>query len=97
VRVMAVIALVLIAGLQYKLWFGEGSVQEVWQLRSQIDDKRVETQQRVERNRALFAEVNDLKSGLDAVEEIARTELGMVREGEVFFQLLKEDADTKAE
>ncbi|MEM7375874.1 MAG: cell division protein FtsB [Pseudomonadota bacterium] len=91
-RAMTFIALALIAGLQYKLWFGQGSVQEVWQLRDQIDDKRQETQQLVERNRALFAEVNDLKSGLDAVEEIARTELGMIREDEVFFQLLDDTA-----
>lgn len=85
---MTFIALALIAGLQYKLWFGQGSVQEVWRLRAQIDQKRIDTQRLVERNRALFAEVNDLKSGLDAVEEIARTELGMIRENEVFFQLL---------
>ncbi|MEM9601694.1 MAG: cell division protein FtsB [Pseudomonadota bacterium] len=91
-RAMTFIALALIAGLQYKLWFGQGSVQEVWQLRDQIDDKRQETQRLVERNRALFAEVNDLKSGLDAVEEIARTELGMIREDEVFFQLLDDTA-----
>ncbi len=94
---IAAIALVLIAGLQYKLWFGEGSVQEVWQLRGQIDEKRLETQRLVERNRALYAEVNDLKSGLDAVEEIARTELGMVREGEVFFQLLQDEPDAASE
>lgn len=93
-RTLTVIALVLITGLQYKLWFGEGSVQEVWRLRDQIDQKRLDTQRLVERNRALFAEVNDLKSGLDAVEEIARTELGMIREDEVFFQLLDDAANT---
>ncbi|MEM6987474.1 MAG: cell division protein FtsB [Pseudomonadota bacterium] len=91
-RTLTLIALALVAGLQYMLWFGEGSVQEVWRLRDQIDEKRNDTQRLVERNRALYAEVNDLKSGLDAVEEIARTELGMIREDEVFFQLLDDPA-----
>ena len=95
-RLLTLAALALVAGLQYKLWFGEGSVQEVWRLRAQIDEKRLETQRLVERNRALFAEVNDLKSGLDAVEEIARTELGMIKENEVFFQFL-ESAENPSE
>ena len=71
-------------------------MQEVWQLRSQVDSMRLETQHLVERNRALYAEVNDLKSGLEAIEEIARTELGMTRQDEIFFQVLEEPVDSLA-
>ena len=89
-RVLTYIAVFLFAVLQYRLWLGEGSVQDVWDLRKQVDTARIQTQSLVERNRALYAEVNDLKSGLEAVEEIARTDLGMIRKGEVFFQVVGE-------
>ena len=89
-RVLTYIAVFIFAVLQYRLWLGEGSVQDVWDLRKQVDSARIQTQTLVERNRALYAEVNDLKSGLEAVEEIARTDLGMIRKGEVFFQVVGE-------
>lgn len=89
-RVLTYIAVFIFAVLQYRLWLGEGSVQDVWDLRKQVDSARIQTQSLVERNRALYAEVNDLKSGLEAVEEIARTDLGMIRKGEVFFQVVGE-------
>lgn len=89
-RALTYIAVFLFAVLQYRLWLGEGSVQDVWGLRKQVDTARIQTQALVERNRALYAEVNDLKSGLEAVEEIARTDLGMIRKGEVFFQVVGE-------
>lgn len=87
-RVLTYTAVFIFAVLQYRLWLGDGSVQDVWELRKQVDGARVQTQALVERNRALYAEVNDLKNGLEAVEEIARSDLGMIREGEVFFQVV---------
>jgi len=66
-RVLTYIAVFLFAVLQYRLWLGEGSVQDVWDLRKQVDTARIHTQTLVERNRALYAEVNDLKDGLEAV------------------------------
>lgn len=95
-RVLTYIAVFIFAVLQYRLWLGDGSAQDVWELREQVDTARIQTQSLVERNRALYADVKDLKSGLDAVEEIARTDLGMIREGEVFFQVVGE-AEEEAE
>jgi len=87
------IALVLIlAALQYRLWVGEGSLGEITLLRRQIGEQRAEIEQLKARNRALQAEVEDLKRGLEAIEERARAEMGMVKEGEVFFQIVEPEA-----
>ena len=81
---------VLLLALQYRLWFGDGSVQEVWRLREEARATRVELVRLEQRNRALAAEVADLKSGLDAVEERARSDLGMVDDEETFYQFVLE-------
>lgn len=78
----------LIIALQWPLWFGKGSWLRVWQLDKQLQEQRVITQKLIARNAALDAEVRDLKQGTDAIEERARNELGMIHNGEVFFQLL---------
>lgn len=83
-------ALVLLAGLQYRLWVGEGSFAHVAQLKKQIGEQREENEELLERNRVLTAEVIELKQGLETIEERARRELGMVREGETLFQLSDE-------
>lgn len=83
-------ALVLLAGLQYRLWVGEGSFAHVAQLKQQIAQQREENEELLERNRVLTAEVIELKQGLETIEERARRELGMVREGETLFQLSDE-------
>lgn len=85
---------VLLLGLQYKLWIGEGSVAEVWQLRQTLEAQRAENEELRYRNAALDAEVTDLKTGLDAIEERARRELGMIRRDETFFQVVGRPADT---
>ena len=73
-------ALIMVAvSLQARLWLGEGSLAEVWQLRKEIDKQQQENYVLSERNRRLSAEVKDLKQGLGAVEERARSQLGMVR------------------
>jgi cell division protein FtsB len=77
-----------LALLQYRLWVGEGSLAEVSALSGQVEAQRQENHQLGERNAALAAEVADLKQGLDAVEERARSELGMIREGETFFHVV---------
>jgi len=78
----------LLIALQWPLWFGKGSWLRVWQLDKQLQEQRAVTQKLIARNAALDAEVRDLKQGSDAIEERARNELGMIRDGEVFFQLL---------
>jgi len=79
----------LIFALQWPLWLGSrGSWLKVWQLDKQLQQQRAVNQKLIARNAALDAEVRDLKQGTDAIEERARDELGMVKNGEVFFQLL---------
>jgi cell division protein FtsB len=82
----------LLALLQYKLWIGDGSLAEVWNLYQQVEAQKEENQQLRERNQALEAEVQDLKQGLEAIEERAREELGMVRDDETFYQIIEEPA-----
>ena len=89
------ILLVALAALQYRLWVGEGSLGEITLLRRQIAEQRAEMERLKERNRALQAEVDDLKGGLEAIEERARTEMGMVKPGEVFYQLVEPEAPRK--
>lgn len=79
----------LLLVLQYPLWFGNGSAAAVWRLHQQVKAQKIENEHLSERNQALIAEVIDLKHGLDAIEERARTELGMVRQGETFFQVVE--------
>ncbi|MFN6961223.1 MAG: cell division protein FtsB [Rhodocyclaceae bacterium] len=72
--------------LQYPLWLGKGGLIRVWELERQLAAQREINQGLEARNAALDAEVRDLKSGLEAIEERARYELGLVKEGEVFVQ-----------
>lgn len=82
-----VVLILLLGGLQYRLWVGEGSLAQVSGLNQQIAEQRGENQRLLERNRILEAEVMELKQGLETVEERARHELGMVKEGETLYQL----------
>jgi len=84
---------VLLLLLQYRLWVGDGSLAEVWDLYQQVETQRDENQSLRERNQALEAEVQDLKKGLGAIEERAREELGMIKEGETFYQIIETPAD----
>ncbi|TCK06952.1 cell division protein FtsB [Marinobacterium mangrovicola] len=92
-RWLLLILLLMFAGLQYRLWFGEANLRQVWQLEDQIEQQRLENARLVERNTRLEAEVQDLKKGLAALEERARSELGMIREGETFFQLIEPEQE----
>lgn len=87
-RWVIAVLLVVLAWMQYRLWVGAGSLADVHNLKQEIARQGVELEQLRARNRALMAEVQDLKQGVDALEERARAELGMVKEGETFFQLI---------
>ncbi len=87
---LAVLILTLI-GLQYKLWFGDGSLSEVVQLSRELEIQKQKLHQLEERNRILEAQVLDLQNGLDAFEEKARNDLGMIKKGETFIQLIPEE------
>ena len=78
----------LFVSLQYTLWAGDGSMVEVAQLRTAIQAQQAENEQLRTRNSRLEAEVKDLKSGLGAVEERERRELGMIKSGDVFYQFI---------
>ncbi|MGB0466157.1 MAG: cell division protein FtsB [Pontibacterium sp.] len=90
-RWLIVCLLILLAALQYRLWFGEANLRQVWSLKQEIELQQVENKKLSQRNKQLEAEVQDLKTGLSALEERARNELGMIREGETFFQLVQPD------
>ena len=74
----------LLALLQYRLWFGEGSVRSIVKLKQQVAQQEAKNKKLAQRNKALIAEVRDLKSGHQAVEERARNELGMVKKVKPF-------------
>jgi len=84
---IAVLILMLIV-LQYRLWFGDGSLSEVVQLSRELEIQKARLQELEARNRILEAQVLDLQNGLDAFEEKARNDLGMIKQGESFIQLI---------
>jgi cell division protein FtsB len=86
---LVILLLLLFLYLQYRLWFGEDSLRDVWELQQEIELQKTENARLQERNAALDAEVRDLKQGLDAIEEHAREDLGMVKEGETFYQVVE--------
>jgi len=86
-RTLAIIFALLILVLQYPMWLGKGGWLQVRELDRQIETQRQVNEELKTRNAALDAEVRDLKTGLEAIEERARSELGMIKQNEVFFQL----------
>ena len=88
-RQLALALLTLLLLIQYPLWFGKGSWFRVRQVQEQIDAQREVNRRLRERNAALAAEVRDLKVGLEAIEERARSELGMIKRDEIFFQVVE--------
>ena len=91
-RLLAIVLAALVLLIQYPLWLGKGGALRVWELERQIEVQRESNSKLQVRNAALDAEVRDLKQGLEAVEERARSELGMIRKDEIFFQVLESDA-----
>ena len=85
------ILIVALAGtlvlLQARLWLSEGGLREAWRLETEVARRADENAQLAARNAALAGEVQDLKQGVAAAEERARTELGMIRVGETFYQI----------
>jgi cell division protein FtsB len=89
-RKLTLILVLLLLVLQYQLWFSHNSLIDMWRLQRQLDAQKFENEQLKERNRALEAEVKDLKQGLEAIEERSRSELGMIRKGETFYQIVED-------
>ena len=86
---LIIFLLVLVALLQWRLWLGDGGVYELHEMQARIEELKEKGERLHERNAALEADVKDLKEGTDAIEERARQELGMVKEGETFVQVFE--------
>lgn len=85
--VMILLAAILVL-LQYRLWLSHDGLPSLLRLHQAVEKQRIDNAELKVRNQVLAAEVQDLKSGLDALEERARSELGMVKPGETFFQII---------
>ncbi len=90
-KIIAFVLLTLFIWLQYKIWLQDGGIPEVVQLQDEVEEVKTEVQKLQERNLSLDAEVKDLKKGLDAIEERARSEMGMIKEGEVYYQVIESE------
>ena len=88
-KILLSIIILLVILLQYRLWNGDGGIEEIKAYQQRLDDLQEQVEEKKERNEALYAEVEDLRKGQEALEERARDELGMIREGETFFQVLE--------
>lgn len=86
-KVMVVLAVILLA-LQYRLWFGKNSVPDYLRLEKEVEKQTMINARLTQRNKVLQADVQDLKLGLEAVEERARNELGMIKKGETFYRIV---------
>jgi cell division protein FtsB len=87
-KLVITVLIVLLAGLQYQLWVGEGSLAHRFQLQQQVDQQRTGNELLQERNRVIALEVEELKSGHESVEERAREQMGMIKQGETFFMVV---------
>ena len=84
-----ILLVLLLLYLQYRLWIGDGNLPDVIQLGNEVEAQREENIRLRERNDVLDAEVRDLQQGLDAIEEHAREDLGMIKDGETFYQIVE--------
>ena len=92
-RTLMIFLALIFVGTLYRVWVSDEGLREVWRLRDAVETQSTENEQLELRNSVLDAQVRDLKEGLEAVEENARSELGMTREGETFYQVIPVDRD----
>lgn len=96
-KLIVAILFVLLIWLQYKLWLGDGGIPEVLELEQEIETVQTEVNTLQERNKALNAEVMDLKKGIEAIEERARSEMGMIKKDEIYYQVIDSESDVSIE
>ena len=89
VKYLPHIFITLLIAIQYPLWIGKGSWLRVWDMSKQVDQQKEKNTTLASRNAGLDAEVRDLKQGIDAVEERARVEFGMIKSDETFYQIIE--------
>jgi len=96
-KLIVAILFVLLIWLQYKLWLGDGGIPEVLELEQEIEAVQAEVNTLQERNKALNAEVMDLKKGIEAIEERARSEMGMIKKDEIYYQVIDSESGVAIE
>ena len=94
-RMFTSLLLIFIVLLQYRLWFGKNSVPDYFALESKVAAQQKINEKLRQRNKLLYADTDDLKSGSEAIEERARNELGMIKTGETFFRLIPSKNNNK--
>ncbi|MDF2178977.1 cell division protein FtsB [Aliiglaciecola sp. CAU 1673] len=87
-RWISLVLLTLLCLLQYRLWFGKHSIPDYWQMKHEVELQREQNANLTQRNSLLKADIEDLKIGLEAIEERARNELGLIKDGETFYRIL---------
>lgn len=94
-RILTLLLIVLLGLLQYRLWFGQHSIADYFRQQEELKSQQASNLELEKRNRVLRADVRDLQQGLDAIEERARNELGLIREDEVFFRMFSQSGNAK--
>lgn len=87
-RLITAILLLFLIFLQHRLWFGKNSIPDYLALKDEVTRQQSDNDKLTQRNKLLYADTDDLKSGVEAIEERARNELGMIKEGETFFRIV---------
>ncbi len=95
-RVFTSILFILLILLQYRLWFGKNSVPDYLALKQEVSRQKEANEKLRQRNKLLYADTDDLKSGVEAIEERARNELGMIKQNETFFRIIPNQEKSKA-
>ncbi len=90
-RLITAVLLLFLVLLQYRLWFGKNSVPDYLALEEEVTRQLANNNKLKQRNKLLYADTDDLKSGTEAIEERARHELGMIKQGETFFRVIPND------
>jgi len=96
-RLITTVLLLFLVLLQYRLWFGKNSVPDYLALEEEVTRQLANNNKLKQRNKLLYADTDDLKSGTEAIEERARHELGMIKQGETFFRVIPNDDDDQKE
>lgn len=93
-RLLTLLLVVVLGLLQYRLWFGQHSIADYLRLQDELASQQASNLELLKRNRMLKADVTDLQQGLEAIEERARNELGLIKQDEVFFRLFSQSDST---
>ena len=88
-KIILAILIAVVLALQYHLWFGDTGIVHAFRLQKEINKQQVKNEEITKQNTGLISEINSLKKGGDAIESRARSDLGMVKKGEVFYQVVR--------